>query len=84
MLDVLGCSPWIKSFQLKIKNKKERNGRIREEVSNGVYHQTWVVNECFNVLETLIYVFSDELMMWWYPNSLFKIGGNLKEFTTVT
>ena len=63
-LDFLGCSPWMKSFQLKIKNKKERNGRIREEVSKRPLSWKWVVNECFSTLETLIYIFSDRSMMW--------------------
>ena len=74
--------------------RKERNGRRRKskdskwcleeervKLANDIY-QTWVVNECFNALETLIYVFSGGLMMWQYPNPLFKIrGGDLKNST---
>ena len=56
--------------------RKERNSRRREEervkLANGFYKK-WVVNECFNALETLIYVFSGRLMIWQYPNPLFKI-----------
>ena len=46
----------------------------RVKLGNGVY-QTKVVNECFNALETLIYVFSGGLIMWQYLNPLFKIRG---------
>ena len=44
---------------------KKRKKIVEEEsvkLANGVY-QTCVVNECFNALETLIYVFSGGLMM---------------------
>ena len=65
--------------------EKERNGRRREEERVKVVicvYQTWVVNEYFNVLKTLIYVFSGRLMMWQYLNPLFKIRcEDLKNFT---
>ena len=55
--------------------RKERNGsKKRVKLGNDIY-QTEVVNECFNALETLIYVFSSGLMIWQYPNPLFKIRG---------
>ncbi len=65
--------------------RKERNNRRREKervkLANGFYKK-WVVNECFNALETLIYVFNDRLIMWQYPNPLFKIrDGDLKNST---
>ena len=56
--------------------EKERNGRRREEervkLANDIY-QTWIVNECFNVLETLIYVFTGRLMMWQYDAGASKL-----------
>ena len=61
--------------------KKETAEEERVKLGNDVY-QIEVVNECFNALETLVYVFSGGLMIWQYPNSLFKIrGGDLKNFT---
>ena len=45
------------------KKEKETSEEERVKLGNGVY-QTEVVNECFNALETLVYVFSDGLMMW--------------------
>ena len=58
--------------------KKETAEKERVKLGNGIY-QAWVVNECFNALETPIYVFSGGLMIWQYSNPLFKIrGGDLK------
>jgi hypothetical protein len=42
--------------------KKDTAEEERVKLANGIY-QTWVVNECFNALETLIYVFSGGLMI---------------------
>ena len=54
--------------------KKETAEEERVKLGNAVY-QIEVVNECFNALETLIYVFSGGLMMWQYLNPSFKIRG---------
>ena len=54
------------------REKKETEEEERVEFANGVC-QTWVVNGSFNPLETLIYDFSGGLIIWQYPNLLFKI-----------
>ena len=62
--------------------KKETAEEERVKLGNGVY-QIEVVNECSNALETLIYDFSGGLMMWQYPNPLFKIRGEDLKISTL-
>jgi hypothetical protein len=56
------CS-WLFSLneEFPIKNKKKETAEEEKKLANGVY-QKCIVNDCFNVLETLIYVFSGGLM----------------------
>ena len=61
--------------------EKKETAEEEKKLANGIYWKC-MVNDCFNVLETLIYVFSGGLITWQYPNPLFKIkGGDLKNST---